>query len=107
MPPPKAPHFPIAPVLEELGGDQVPRVRGTGYAKMRCPFHGPDKTPSASVSQYGFRCFTCGKSGDAISLIREEEECSFADAVERCEQITGMKGGHDGKRQETKSLLDI
>jgi DNA primase len=49
-----------------------------------CPFH-TEKTPSFSVNpEMGvFHCFGCGKSGDAISFLREVEHLDFVDTVER------------------------
>lgn len=83
------PQFPIAPILEALGFENVPHVTG-GHAKVRCAFHG-DRTPSASVSRLGFTCFVCDRSGDAIKLIREEESLGFEDAVKRCAELTGVQ----------------
>ncbi len=47
-----------------------------------CPFHG-EKTPSFNVSPARniFKCFGCGKGGDAITFLREHENMSFEDAV--------------------------
>lgn len=83
------PQFPIAPILVELGFDDVPDLY-QGHKKIRCAFHG-DRTPSASVSRYGFTCWACGRTGDAIKLIREEENLSYADAVARCASIVGSE----------------
>jgi hypothetical protein len=82
--------FPIAPVLEALGAVGVPHLV-SGHRKMLCPFH-DEKHPSASVSEFGFNCFGCERSGDAIKLVMEEERVSYADAVARCEEITGISG---------------
>jgi DNA primase len=51
--------------------------------KGLCPFHG-EKTPSFHVDpDKGFyKCFGCGKAGDAISFVRETEQLSFTEAVE-------------------------
>ncbi len=49
--------------------------------KIRCPFHGDDKHPSASVSRGFFKCFTCGKRLDAIGWLMEVDGKSFHDAV--------------------------
>ncbi|AIS73822.1 DNA primase [Mycobacterium phage SemperFi] len=51
------------------------------WNKCLCPFHG-DETPSAAVSYdlQGFNCLACGVRGDVISIIRHEEEVSFAEA---------------------------
>ncbi len=47
-----------------------------------CPFH-HEKTPSFSVNrEQGFyKCFGCGKGGDVISFIMEEENMTFMEAV--------------------------
>ena len=47
-----------------------------------CPFHG-EKSPSFNVSPTRniFKCFGCGKGGDAINFLREHENMSFEDAV--------------------------
>lgn len=84
----KAADYEIAPILEHLGAVAVPRVGRNGYAKMRCPFH-DDTHPSATVSRYGFRCWSCGVSGDTIKLLREQKGMSFADAVKLTKELTG------------------
>jgi DNA primase len=89
------PAFPIAAVLEEFGFENVPHLR-TGFAKVLCIFH-PDTTPSATVSRYGFKCWACGRSGDSIKLLREEEGLSFAAAIERAAEITGVTSGGSGE----------
>lgn len=47
-----------------------------------CPFHN-EKTPSFSVSEARgrFKCFGCGKGGDAIAFIQEHEKLDFMGAV--------------------------
>jgi len=92
VPPRKAKDYPIAPVLEALGAQDVPRVKGATRRKVVCPFHA-DRTPSATVSQYGFVCYACGVSGDAIKLIREQEGRSYPDTIRRVEEIVGGTGG--------------
>lgn len=49
-----------------------------------CPFHA-EKSPSFNINpQLGlFHCFGCGKSGDAITFVREVEHLDFVGAVER------------------------
>src|SRR5688572_26721402 len=48
-----------------------------------CPFHA-EKTPSFSVNpELGlYRCFGCGKSGDVITFVRDQEHLDFVGAVE-------------------------
>lgn len=47
-----------------------------------CPFHN-EKTPSFVVSPQKqiFKCFGCGKGGDAITFIKEIERIDFWDAA--------------------------
>lgn len=51
--------------------------------KACCPFHN-EKTPSFTVTPARgiFKCYGCGKGGDAITFIREHESCGFKEAVE-------------------------
>ena len=48
-----------------------------------CPFHA-EKTGSFNVNEENglFKCFGCGKGGDAITFVREMEHLDFVDAVE-------------------------
>jgi DNA primase len=48
-----------------------------------CPFHA-EKTGSFNVNEENglFKCFGCGKGGDAITFVREIEHLDFVDAVE-------------------------
>ena len=89
--------YPVAPILEYLGADNVPRVRGGGHRKMRCPFH-PDSQPSASVSEYGFVCYGCGVTGDALKLLMQQANMTFREAVERSEELSGGGGNAEGDR---------
>lgn len=64
-----------------------PRVqlkkRGKTYIGL-CPFHS-EKSPSFNVNQAEqfFKCFGCGKGGDAIKFIQEIDGIPFLEAVEQ------------------------
>jgi len=47
-----------------------------------CPFH-DDRAPSLTITpdQQHWKCFGCGRSGDAIAWLMERQGCSFKDAV--------------------------
>ncbi len=64
---------------------RVVTLRRAGGAKLKglCPFHN-EKTPSFHVdADKGFyKCFGCGKAGDAITFLRETEQLTFMEAVE-------------------------
>ncbi|MCS7003762.1 MAG: DNA primase [Cytophagales bacterium] len=57
------------------------KKKGTNYWAC-CPFHS-EKTPSFSVSPAKgiFKCFGCGKGGDAITFIREIEGVNYVEAI--------------------------
>jgi DNA primase len=72
--------------LVELVRGRVELVRRGGRWWGRCPFHGPERTPSFSLLPPEFRryyCHGCGATGDAIDWMREQEGCAtFGEAVE-------------------------
>ncbi len=68
--------------IEEVVGDFVAlRKTGSSY-KGCCPFH-DEKTPSFSVSPAKgiYKCFGCGKAGNAITFIKEHEKCTYYEAI--------------------------
>jgi len=56
-----------------------------------CPFH-DEKTPSFSVSPTkGFyKCFGCGKGGNAYTFLMEMEGLNFPEAIQRVAEISGV-----------------
>jgi DNA primase len=68
--------------IEEVVGEFVTlRRRGASMIGL-CPFHN-EKTPSFNVhpARNVFKCFGCGKAGDAISFLRESEQLSYIEAI--------------------------
>jgi DNA primase len=57
------------------------KKRGTNYLG-NCPFHN-EKTPSFIVSPHKglFKCFGCGKGGNALHFVMEHEQISFVEAI--------------------------
>jgi DNA primase len=57
------------------------KKRGTNYLAC-CPFH-DEKTPSFSVSPSKgiFKCFGCGKAGNAITFVQLHENISYVEAL--------------------------
>ncbi|AGS82743.1 DNA primase [Mycobacterium phage AnnaL29] len=84
---------PIAKVIQRYYPDWEPPPDHNEWNKCLCPFHG-DGTPSAAVSYdlQGFNCLACGVRGDAISIIRHEEEVSFAEAQRIAEGLSVGSG---------------
>jgi len=68
----------IVDVIQEF----VPlKKRGVNYLGL-CPFHN-EKTPSFTVSPSKeiFKCFGCGKAGNAVNFIMEQEHLSYPEAL--------------------------
>ena len=57
------------------------KKRGTNYLGL-CPFHN-EKTPSFSVSPTKgiYKCFGCGKGGNAVNFIMEHEHMTYPEAL--------------------------
>ncbi|MBW6515865.1 MAG: DNA primase [Candidatus Cloacimonetes bacterium] len=64
---------------------------GTNY-KACCPFH-DEKTPSFIVSDKKqiFKCFGCGKGGNVIHFVKEIENISFFEALQKLAIKAGIK----------------
>lgn len=68
--------------IEEVVGDFVTlKKRGANLLGL-CPFHN-EKTPSFTVSPTKgiYKCFGCGKAGNAVGFIMEHEHYSFPEAL--------------------------
>ncbi|HSR39412.1 MAG TPA: DNA primase, partial [Phnomibacter sp.] len=68
-------------ILEVVGDFVQLKRRGANYLGL-CPFHG-EKTPSFTVSPSKeiYKCFGCGKSGNAISFVMEHEKLGYPEAL--------------------------
>lgn len=67
---------------ELLAADLGAPARRAGEAwQWRCVFH-PDRTPSLTAWPDGWRCFGCGRSGDAFTWLKERRGLSFREAVQ-------------------------
>lgn len=100
--------------IVELIGSYVPDVQRAGSNfRARCPFHN-EKTPSFMInpSLQIYKCFGCGKAGDAISFIEEIERVEFPEALKIAAekagvQLTGSFSGNNKKESlEKKRILE-
>ncbi|WP_027002673.1 DNA primase [Hugenholtzia roseola] len=68
--------------IEDVVGDFLTLKRKGQNLWACCPFH-HEKTPSFSVTPLKgiFKCFGCGKAGDAITFLMELENISYTDAL--------------------------
>lgn len=75
--------------LLALIGERIP-LRKLGASSIGlCPFH-QEKTPSFRVHPTYFKCFGCGRAGDAISFLRAIDGLSFPDAVRVLAERAGV-----------------
>jgi DNA primase len=68
--------------VEDVVGEFVNlRRRGTNMIGL-CPFHN-EKTPSFNVNPARniYKCFGCGRGGDAVNFLMEHEHLSFPEAL--------------------------
>lgn len=91
--------------IVDVVGRYVTLKKGGRNFMACCPFH-KEKTPSFSVSpsKQIFKCFGCGKAGNAIGFLMDIERLDFPDAVRRLAEIYGMEVPEDRTpgRQEAK-----
>lgn len=68
--------------IVEVVGQYVELRRAGANLKGLCPFH-QEKTPSFNVhpAKQIFKCFGCGKGGDAITFVREIERADYREAL--------------------------
>jgi DNA primase len=97
---------------------RVVTLRKAGGSRLKglCPFHN-EKTPSFHVDpDKGFyKCFGCGKAGDAITFVRETEQLSFTEAIEALgkrfgipiEFEEGSGGPSTAERSLRQELFDL
>ena len=72
------------------------RRRGANYTAC-CPFHN-EKTPSFSVSPSKgiYKCFGCGKAGNAVNFVMEHEHLTYVEAL----KFLGRKYGIEVEERE-------
>lgn len=100
-------------IVEVVNDFVTLKKRGSNWMAC-CPFHA-ERTPSFAVSQSKdlFKCFGCGKGGDAITFVMEIENYSFTQALEYLAGKYGIPLEYDQKptdeqqaeQNERESLL--
>ena len=68
-------------IIEIIGSFVKLKKRGANYLGL-CPFHN-EKSPSFTVSPVKeiYKCFGCGKSGNTIGFLMEQEKYTYAEAL--------------------------
>src|SRR4026209_1315980 len=65
-------------------GSYLPLKRAGANFVTLCPFH-KEKSPSFNVNPHRqiFRCFGCHKGGDVFTFVKEYENITFVEAMQR------------------------
>ncbi|MBP9998715.1 MAG: DNA primase [Bacteroidales bacterium] len=68
--------------IEDVVGDYVTLKRRGANLVACCPFHN-EKTPSFYVSPAKgiYKCFGCGKAGNAVGFVMEQEHSTYTEAL--------------------------
>jgi DNA primase len=93
--------------IEEVVGDFITlKKRGANYLGL-CPFHN-EKTPSFSVSPSKgiFKCFGCGKAGNAVGFIMDHEHYSYPEALRWLARKYGIDVEEEEMTPEMQQELD-
>jgi DNA primase len=82
------------------------RRRGVNMLGL-CPFHN-EKTPSFTVSPAKgiFKCFGCGKGGNAVNFIMEHESLSYPEALKWLARKYNIDVVEEEETEEQKQLKD-
>ena len=85
-----------ADIVEVINDYVTLKKKGVNYQAC-CPFHN-EKTPSfvVSPSKGLYKCFGCGKGGNAVSFVMEHENITYPEAL----KIVAKKYGIEVKEKE-------
>ena len=88
--------YAAADIVEVINDYVTLKRKGVNYQAC-CPFHN-EKTPSfvVSPSKGLFKCFGCGKGGNAVSFVMEHENITYREAL----KIVAKKYGIEVKERE-------
>ncbi len=93
--------------IEEVVGDFVTlKKRGVNLLGL-CPFHN-EKTPSFTVSASKgiFKCFGCGKGGNAVNFIMEHEHYTYPEALKYLAGKYGIEVVETKPSEEQQEAID-
>jgi DNA primase len=77
--------------IVDIISEYIPLKRYGANHKARCPFH-DEKSASFVVSEKKqiFKCFGCGKAGNAITFIKDYEKISYIEAIRKLAEKIGL-----------------
>ena len=99
--------------IVQLVGRKVKLTRRGQAMWGCCPFH-KEKSPSFKVenARRTYKCFGCGKGGDAFKWLMETEGLSFPEAVQKLASEAGVElpqwtAEDEAREEKKKSLYDV
>lgn len=98
--------FAAADIVEVVSDFVTLKKKGVNYQAC-CPFHN-EKTPSfvVSPSKGLYKCFGCGKGGNAISFVMEHEGLSYVEALKWVARKYGIEVKEREQSPEEKQRND-
>ena len=83
--------FAAADIVDVISDYVTLKRKGTNYQAC-CPFHN-EKTPSFVVSPAKgvFKCFGCGKGGNAVTFVMQHENVSYPEALKMVAKKYGIE----------------
>ncbi len=95
-----------AAVIDEIIGDYVQLKRRGANLLGLCPFHN-EKTPSFTVSPAKniYKCFGCGKGGDAVNFLMEYEQLSYPEALRNIADRYNIEVEEENMSDDQRQLL--
>ena len=93
--------------IEEVVGEFVNlKKRGVNLIGL-CPFHN-EKTPSFNVNPARgiFKCFGCGKGGDAVSFLMDHEHYTYPEALKYLAGKYGIEIEEEAPSPEQQQAMD-
>ena len=85
--------YAAANIVDIIGEYVTLKRKGVNYQAC-CPFHN-EKTPSfvVSPSKGVYKCFGCGKGGNAVTFLMEHENMTYPEALKAWPSVTVSKCG--------------
>lgn len=98
--------FAAADIVDIVGDFVTLKRKGTNYQAC-CPFHN-EKTPSFVVSPAKglYKCFGCGKGGNAVNFVMEHESLTYPEALKWVAKKYGIEVKEKEENPEERQRND-
>ena len=92
----------------DIVSSYIPLKKSGSNYKARCPFH-EERTASFNVSESKqiYKCFGCGKAGNAITFVRDYEKISFFEALKKIADRVGISVNDEAQLKKRNTRRDL